>query len=296
MGEGHPECPQRLQAIEERLRGGGLLGRIQQVEAPAATVDQLLRVHDSAHIERVLQADTSSGLVWHDPDTAQGPDTAAAALHAAGAGVKAVELVLADQVELAFCAVRPPGHHAERSRAMGFCFFNNIAVAAAHALAQGLERVAILDFDVHYGNGTADIFAGDGRVRFYSTYQHPLYPYWEGLPGAGNLIDVALPPAAGSRQFRAAVGEHWLGALAEQRPQMILVSAGFDAHAEDPLAALRLGDDDYAWMAAQIRQVAESCCPGRVVAMLEGGYALQALGRSVECFLRPFLGASVMAA
>ncbi len=181
MGEGHPECPQRLQAIEERLRGGGLLGRMQQVEAPAATVDQLLRVHDSAHIERVLQADTSSGLVWHDPDTAQGPDTAAAALHAAGAGVKAVELVLADQAELAFCAVRPPGHHAERSRAMGFCFFNNIAVAAAHALAHGLERVAILDFDVHYGNGTADIFAGDGRVRYYSTYQHPLYPYWEGL-------------------------------------------------------------------------------------------------------------------
>jgi len=172
---------------------------------------------------------------------------------------------------------------------MGFCFFNNIAVAAAHALAQGLERVAILDFDLHYGNGTANIFAGDERVRLYSTYQHPLYPYWESLAGVDNLIDVALRPGAGSREFRAEVGARWLGPMLQQRPQMILVSAGFDAHAEDPLGDLRLGDEDYSWMAAQIRQVADTCCPGRVVAMLEGGYALQALARSVECFVRPFL-------
>jgi acetoin utilization deacetylase AcuC-like enzyme len=219
----------------------------------------------------------------------QGPGTAEAALHAAGAGVRAVELVLAAEAGLAFCAVRPPGHHAERRRAMGFCFFNNIAVAAAHALAQGLERVAILDFDLHYGNGTAGIFANDPRVVMYSTYEHPLYPYWEGIPGATNLVDVALPPGAGGEAFRAAVSERWFGAMLQQRPQLILVSAGFDAHAEDPLADLRLGYDDYAWVAARIQEVAEHCCPGRVVAMLEGGYSLHALARSVEHFLQPFL-------
>ena len=293
-GEGHPECPQRLQAIEDRLRGSGLLDFMLQLQAPAASVEQLLRVHDRAHIERVLHADTSHGLVWHDPDTAQGPHTAEAALHAAGAGIKAVEMVLAEEAGLAFCAVRPPGHHAERGRAMGFCFFNNIAVAAAHALAQGLQRVAILDFDLHYGNGTANIFAGDERVRLYSTYQHPLYPYWESRSDTTNLIDVALPPGAGSKEFRAAVSACWLGAMMEQKPQMILVSAGFDAHAEDPLGDLRLGYDDYSWVAAQIQQIAENCCPGRVVAMLEGGYSLHALPRSVERFLQPFLSGDMI--
>ncbi len=289
MGPGHPESPQRLAAIEDRLRLGGLLDFMQQVQAPAATVQQLERVHSPEHVQRVLRADTSRGPVWHDPDTAQGPHTAEAALHAAGAGVRAVELVLAGEAGLAFCAVRPPGHHAERRRAMGFCFFNNIAVAAAHALTQGLERVAILDFDVHYGNGTAEIFAKDPRVVMYSTYEHPLYPYWNGIPGARNLIDVPLPPGSGSEAFRAAVSEHWLGAMLEQKPQMILVSAGFDAHVEDPLADLRLGYDDYSWVAARIQEVAEQCCPGRIVAMLEGGYSLHALARSVERFLQPFL-------
>jgi len=293
-GEGHPECPQRLQAIEDRLRGSGLLDFMLQVQAPAASVEQLLRVHDRAHIERVLHADTSHGPLWHDPDTAQGPYTAEAAQHAAGAGIKAVEMVLADEAGLAFCAVRPPGHHAERGRAMGFCFFNNIAVAAAHALAQGLQRVAILDFDLHYGNGTANIFAGDERVKLYSTYQHPLYPYWESRSDADNLVDVALPPGADSQEFRAAVSACWLGAMMQQKPQMILVSAGFDAHAEDPLGDLRLGYDDYSWVAAQIQQIAENCCPGRVVAMLEGGYSLHALPRSVERFLQPFLSGDMI--
>lgn len=289
MGEGHPECPQRLSAIEDRLRLSGLLDFMQQVEAPPATVEQLQRVHSAEHVRRVLNADTSRGPVWHDPDTAQGPNTAEAALHAAGAGVKAVDLVLGGKAGLAFCAVRPPGHHAESRRAMGFCFFNNIAVAAAHALASGLERVAILDFDVHYGNGTAEIAARDPRMVLYSTYEHPLYPYWDGIPGANNLVDVALPPGAGGEAFRAAVSERWLPAMLEQQPQMILVSAGFDAHAEDPLADLRLGYDDYSWVAARIQEVAEQCCPGRIVAMLEGGYSLHALARSVERFLQPFL-------
>jgi acetoin utilization deacetylase AcuC-like enzyme len=161
-------------------------------------------------------------------------------------------------------------------------------------LALGLQRVAILDFDVHYGNGTANIFSGDDRVKLYSTYQHPLYPYWESRSDITNLIDIALPPGAGSREFRAAVSGGWLGAMMEQKPQMILVSAGFDAHAEDPLGGLRLGYDDYSWVAAQIQQIAESCCPGRVVAMLEGGYSLHALARSVERFLQPFLNGDMI--
>ncbi|MGH8515874.1 MAG: histone deacetylase family protein, partial [Panacagrimonas sp.] len=201
-----------------------------------------------------------------------------------------VDLVLDDQAQLAFCAVRPPGHHAERDRAMGFCFFNNVAVGAAHALHRGLSRVAILDFDLHYGNGTADIFMGDERVTLYSTYQHPLYPQWSGAPHAPNLVDVPLHAYAGSEAFRAAVTEHWLPRLELQRPQIILVSAGFDAHAKDPMGDLRLQFQDYAWIGEVIRDVAEHCCSGRVVATLEGGYDLPTLARCTEMFLHPFLG------
>lgn len=289
MGEGHPESPRRLQVIEDRLRATGLLDFVRRVEAPAASEDQLLRVHTREHVARVLHADVRSGPIWHDADTAQGEHSAQAALHAAGAGIKGVELALAGAAELAFCAVRPPGHHAERARAMGFCLFNNVAVAAAHALALGLNRVAILDFDLHYGNGTADIFAGDERVWLYSTYQHPLYPYWSGAPHAANLVDVPLAPYAGGEAFRHGVNVHWQPALERQRPELILVSAGFDAHAEDPLGDLRLGYDDFAWIGERIRHWAQVWCRGRAVALLEGGYALHALARSVESFLRPFL-------
>jgi acetoin utilization deacetylase AcuC-like enzyme len=279
-----------LTAIEDRLRLTGLLDFMQQVQAPAAEPAQLRRVHDAAYVERVLHADTSAGPVAHDADTVQSEHSLEAALHAAGAGIKGVDLVLAGTAGMAFCAVRPPGHHAERMRAMGFCLFNNIAVAAGHALERGLRRVAILDFDLHYGNGTADIFAGDERVWLYSTYQHPFYPYWTGISEAPNLVDVPLRPYSDGAKFRAAVQEHWLPALARQQPELILVSAGFDAHAEDPMGDLCLGYDDYSWIAAQIQLVAEAHCPGRVVAMLEGGYCLHALARSVEHFLQPFLG------
>lgn len=290
MGSGHPERPQRLLAIEQRLRERGLLGRMRQLEAPAATLEQLVRAHERRHVERVLNADTSRGPLRMDPDTVLAAHTREAALRAAGAGIRAVELALAGETGLAFCAVRPPGHHAERDQVMGFCFFNSAAVAAAHALELGLQRVAILDFDLHYGNGTADIFAGDERVWLYSTYQSPLYPGWQGRPDCLNLVDLPLPPGAGSAEFRAAVERGWLGAMRAQRPELIVVSAGFDAHAEDPLGDLQLEDEDYSWMARQILAISEECCPGRVVAMLEGGYALPALARSVECFLRPFLG------
>lgn len=290
MGSLHPERPQRLQAIEDRLRASGISDFLQREEAPLATREQLLRVHSAQHIDSLFGADLSRGPRSIDGDTIQSGHTLEAALHAAGAAVLGVEQVLADRAGLAFCAVRPPGHHAERDRAMGFCFFNNIAVGAAHALALGLDRVAILDFDLHYGNGTADIFLEDPRVGLYSTYQHPLYPQWTGAPRATHLVDVPLRAYSGGEAFRAAVTEHWLPALERQKPQLILVSAGFDAHAQDPLGDLRLGYEDYRWIGALIRDLAEHCCEGRVVASLEGGYELHALARSVEFFLQPFLG------
>jgi acetoin utilization deacetylase AcuC-like enzyme len=215
-----------------------------------------------------------------------GPHTLAAAL-------RGVDLALDGKARLAFCAVRPPGHHAERARAMGFCFFNNVAVGAAHALARGLSRIAILDFDVHYGNGTADIFQNDPRVTLLSTYQHPLFPGWKGAPHAPNLVDVPLGPHSGSTAFRAAVATQWLPVLQAQQPELILVSAGFDAHQDDPLGELRLRTEDFGWIGGVIHDVAEACCEGRVVATLEGGYDPAALGRSVEQFLRPFLGQRV---
>ena len=290
MGPAHPESPQRLHAIADRLRATGLDGFLLQAEAPLATVEQLQRVHSPAYVDRILNADVHGEPLPVDDDTAQGPHTLKAALHAAGAGILAVDLCLGDKAGLAFCAVRPPGHHAERERAMGFCFFNNVAVAAAHALSCGLEQVAILDFDLHYGNGTADIFAGDERVWLFSTYQHPLYPDWAGAPEAKNLVDVPLPAHSGSTAYRHAVSERWLPELERLQPQLILVSAGFDAHMQDPLGDLRLNYDDYRWTGAVIRELAETCCEGRVVATLEGGYDLVALARSVESFLRPFLG------
>jgi acetoin utilization deacetylase AcuC-like enzyme len=291
MDPGHPECPERLAAIEDRLIASGLDLFLQRREAPEASIDALLRVHDVDHVESVLRTRPAEGLVRIDPDTSMNAHTAEAALRAAGAGLLAVDLLLSGQAGFVFCAVRPPGHHAERARAMGFCFFNSIAVAAAEALARGLARVAVLDFDVHYGNGTADIFRREPRVLLCSTYQHPLYPYWAGDPDAPGRVDAPLPAGAGSDAYRAAVRDHWLPALERFAPQMLLVSAGFDAHRRDPLAQLQLTDEDYAWSARQIQELADRHCEGRVLAMLEGGYDPHALARCVEAFVRPFVGA-----
>lgn len=294
MGPDHPERPRRLDAIEDRLRKSGLHDFMRAFEAHRAQREHLLRVHDAAHVDAVFRADLRRGPVAIDDDTTQTQDSLDAALHAAGAGLLAVELVLQSRAEAAFCCVRPPGHHAERSRAMGFCFFNNVAVAAAHARARGVERIAILDFDVHYGNGTADIFKGDPGVWLYSTYQHPLYPEWQGAPDAPNRVDVPLDAGSGGDALRHAVAERWLPALERQRPQLVLVSAGFDAHADDPLGGLRWRERDYAWLGALIRDLAHASASGRVVATLEGGYDLPALGRSVEAFVRPLLGAELL--
>lgn len=288
MGAYHPESPRRLQAISDHLLTAGLMPLFLQLEAPQASRAALEKVHATDAIDRILDARPGQRYLQIDPDTAMNAYTVEAALRAAGAAVLAVDTVLAGDAGLAFCAVRPPGHHAERSTPMGFCFFNNIAVAAAHALDAGLSRVAIVDFDVHYGNGTADIFRDDPRVLLCSTYQEALFPGWCNDHGIAHLLDVPLRSGAGSAEYRDAIEQRWLPALCAHRPELILVSAGFDAHADDPLASLQLQTEDYRWTAEVLRDFAAEYCQCRVVATLEGGYELTALTHSVEAFLRPF--------
>ena len=276
-GASHAERPQRLQAVTEALREA--LPNLDWHEAPRATRGQLLRVHDEALLALVLDTRVVAPMAL-DPDTVLGPGSAEAALRAAGAGVAAVDAVLAGATRRAFCAVRPPGHHATGSVAMGFCLFNSIAVAAAHDRDQhGLARVAVIDFDVHHGNGTQAIFESDPRVMYLSSHQLPLYPDsgYVDERGVGNVINAPLPPGTGSAGFRAAWRERLLPALDGFRPQLLLVSAGFDAHRLDPLAQLELEADDYRWLTAELLAIAGRHAQGRVVSMLEGGYHLGAL-------------------
>jgi acetoin utilization deacetylase AcuC-like enzyme len=291
MGAHHPERPARLTAIEDQLIASGVGAHLRRFEAPLATDEQLARVHPIEYVQAVRHAAPSEGTVHLDPDTAMNPWSLQAALRAAGAAVLAVDLVLQKKVTTAFCAVRPPGHHACRARPMGFCIFNNVAVAARHALhAHGLDRVAIIDFDVHHGNGTEDIFEADPQVLMASTFQHPFYPYSGTDDPAANMVNIPLAAGTGSREFRQAVREAWLPALHEFAPQLILFSAGFDAHAEDDMAMLRFTDADYAWVTEQVKEIAERHAQGRMVSVLEGGYALSALGRSVVQHLRVMAG------
>jgi acetoin utilization deacetylase AcuC-like enzyme len=292
MGPYHPECPDRLHAIGDRLISAGLDMYLRHYTAPEATAAQLARVHDASYIALIEAESPDSGLHFIDPDTAMNAHSLNAARHAAGAVVLATDLVVRGECRTAFCAVRPPGHHAERSRAMGFCLFNNVAVGAAHAIAaHGVERVAIVDFDVHHGNGTEDIFAGDSRVLMVSTFQHPLYPYSGTENPAGNMVNVPLRAGSGSDEFREAVHTHWLPALEQHRPEVIYVSAGFDAHREDPLAGLKLVESDYAWVTRELLAVAGRHGKGRIVSTLEGGYALSALGRSAAEHIRELVAA-----
>jgi acetoin utilization deacetylase AcuC-like enzyme len=291
MGAHHPERPARLTAIEDQLIASGVGQYLTRYEAPLATDEQLARVHPPDYVRAIRDAAPHAGTVHLDPDTAMNPWTLQAALRAAGAAVLAVDLVLEKKVTSAFCAVRPPGHHACRARPMGFCIFNNVAVAARHALHQhGLERVAIIDFDVHHGNGTEDIFEGDDNVLMASTFQHPFYPYSGTDDPARNMVNVPLAAGAGSREFREAVREAWIPALHDFSPQLIVFSAGFDAHAEDEMAMLRFSDADYAWVTEQLKAVADKHAGGRMVSMLEGGYALSALGRSAVQHIKVMAG------
>ena len=292
MGPYHPECPDRLTAISDRLIAAGLDSYLTAYEAPAATEQQLLRAHSAAYLAELEAASPASGLHCIDPDTALNPHTLTAARHAAGAVTLATDLVVRGECQTAFCAERPPGHHAERRRAMGFCVYNSIAVGALHALdAHGLSRVAVVDFDVHHGNGTEDVFSGDNRVLMVSTFQHPLYPYSGTDNPAANMINVPLAAGTGSDGFRDVVRTRWLPALEAFRPELIFISAGFDAHREDPLAGLKFTEADYAWVTRELVKVAGRHARGRIVSSLEGGYALNALGRSAAEHVRELVAA-----
>ena len=287
MGAGHPESPQRLKSVLAALEASGLAARLDKREAPAASREQLERVHAREHIDFVFESAPQGGYAYLDPDTSMNERSLSAALHAAGALVAATDLVVSGETKRAFCAVRPPGHHATRERPMGFCIFNNVAVGAAHALeAHGLERVAILDFDVHHGNGTEDAFHDDPRVMLCSTFQHPYYPYSGADSGNEHIINVPLAAMTDGSGFRAAVERFWMPALEAYRPQLVFVSAGFDAHRDDPLAYLKLDDEDYRWVTERLVEVAQRHAEGRVVSTLEGGYNTQALGRCVVEHLR----------
>ncbi len=291
MGAHHPECPARLTAIEDQLLASGLMDHLERVEAPKATRAQLQRVHDADYLDAIEQASPSEGWVQLDPDTAMNSHTLDAALRAAGAAVLATDRIIAGSAANAFCSVRPPGHHALRGRAMGFCVFNTVAVAAAHALEHhGLKRIAIVDFDVHHGNGTEETFCEDERVLMVSTFQHPFYPYSGTSGRSARMVNIPLAARSGSREFRAAVETHWLPALADFKPQMLFVSAGFDAHREDELAMLNLVEADYAWVTEKLLAVASLYADGRMVSMLEGGYALSALGRSAAVHVKALAG------
>lgn len=291
MGTYHPESPARLSAISDHMIAQGLDHYFSYYDAPLATFEQLLRVHPASHLERLKRNSPMHGIVHLDPDTAMNPHTWQAALRSAGAGVMAVDLVVSGEVQNAFCAIRPPGHHAERANPMGFCFFNNIAVAAEHALkAHGLSRVAIIDFDVHHGNGTEDCFSGNGHVLMASIFQHPYYPYSGTDNESFNMLNVPVPRGMGSEEFRMVVTDTWMPRLMEFMPEMIFISAGFDAHVEDEMGGTNLTEKDFAWVTDQLKLLADESAKGRIVSMLEGGYVLSSLSRSVAAHIKALAG------
>ena len=291
MGTSHPESPLRLSVIEDRLIETGFDFALRHYDAPAVSCKQLERVHDPDYVEDIFRMAPVQGLKQIDEDTSMNPHTLEAALHAAGAVVMAADLVLGDETGSAFCGVRPPGHHAERARSMGFCIFNNVAVGAAHALVHhGLQRVAIVDFDVHHGNGTEDIFRNDPRVLYCSSFQHPFYPHTDITWTSEHIIKTPLRAGDDGRQFRDAIMHDWMPALHAFEPELVLISAGFDGHAQDDMSHLRLNDEDYAWITRKIKSVADAHAGGRIISVLEGGYHLPSLARSVAIHLSTLLG------
>lgn len=281
-GDGHPESSDRLRAIDKHLRESTLWPHLVKVSAPMATPAQLKAVHSSEYVDRVHKLFPLRQPVHLDGDTTLSEFSLDASLRAAGAVIRGVDLVMSGSVSNAFCAVRPPGHHACSSKAMGFCVFNNIAVAAAHAInSYRLRRVLIIDFDVHHGNGTEDIFADQADVLMCGFFQSPLYPGSGGLHGASNMVNCPLPAGATQSEIKQAIENYWLQAIDDFNPDLVLVSAGFDAHVNDPLAALCLNSQDYQWLTEFCQRVADTYCQGRLVSSLEGGYQLEALAESV---------------
>jgi acetoin utilization deacetylase AcuC-like enzyme len=295
MGRGHPECPQRLAAIDDHLIATGLDIALDRRDAPLVSLDDVQLAHTAGYViglRDVLEEVESTGQMRAlDPDTAASAGTWKAVQRAAGAAVAATDAVIDGNAENAFCSVRPPGHHATRDEAMGFCFFNSVAIAARHALdKRGLKRVALIDFDVHHGNGTEDIIAGDERVLMVSFFQHPLYPYSGGTPKGDNMVNLPIPPYTKGGEIRELIEANWMPRLEEFKPEMIFISAGFDAHRDDDLGQLGLVEADYAWITQRIKAVADRHSKGRIVSCLEGGYNLGALARSVAAHLRVLSG------
>ena len=292
---GHPESPKRIEAIEQALRKSALWHLMQKAEAPEVSDVQLARVHTRRYITSLENQTPAEGTVKIDEDTYLGRDTLSAARHGAGAAVKAVDMVMKKQAKNAFCAIRPPGHHAHADKASGFCFINNAAVAAMHAVAEyHLQRVAIIDFDLHHGDGTEDIFRDDPRVMFLSSFEHPLYPF-SGTTFSGsnpNVIPLPMKAGDGSDTFRDLVRAKWLPQLAGFRPQLIIFSAGFDAHKDDTLGHLNLTEADFEWLTKKILLIANRCCHGHIVSILEGGYNLPSLAASAKAHLACLIKAS----
>jgi acetoin utilization deacetylase AcuC-like enzyme len=296
MGPGHPECPERLDAIEDRLLASGLGIVLERRDAPEASPADIELAHTRMHVTSLrglsqeLDEHIKAGgrdYAQIDPDTLMNPHTWKAALRAAGAALAATDAVIAGELENAFCAVRPPGHHACHDRAMGCWFFNNIAVAAKYALERhGLQRVAIVDFDVHHGNGTEDILGGDERVLMVGFFQHPFYPYTGADSHADNMVNLPVPAYTRGQAVRELIEQSWIPRLEAFKPEMIFISAGFDAHREDDLGQMGLVEADYTWITSRVKEIAKKYASGRIVSSLEGGYNLNALGRSVDAHIR----------
>lgn len=287
ISPGHPECPERLGAILDQLKKADVYDYLRHLEAPLASMKSVSLAHPDQYIEGLVAQSPKSGRVQLDADTALNEHSLDAALRGCGAAVLAVDQIMSGEADNAFCLVRPPGHHAERTQAMGFCLFGNVVVAARHALENhGLKKVAILDFDVHHGNGTEDIVDGDERILFCSSFQHPFYPggFRKNVPG--QRVNVPLQKGTSSADYRAAISEAWLPAIDDFAPDLIVVSAGFDAHMDDPLAEIELMDNDFVWITEKIMSLAEKHASGRIVSMLEGGYSLTALARSATLHIK----------
>jgi acetoin utilization deacetylase AcuC-like enzyme len=292
MGSFHPECPERLAAIEDALIASGVGQTLDRRDAPLALPAQLELAHGAQHVAALQQlAALGREYIALDADTVMGRHSYVAALRAAGACVAATDAVLGGEISNAFCAVRPPGHHAMHAKAMGFCFFNNIAIAALHALHNhGLQRVLVADFDVHHGNGTEDILAGNEQVLMTSFFQHPFYPYSGAAPKGSNMLNVPVAAYSRGAAIRDLVQQQWLPRIEAFAPQMVFISAGFDAHRDDDLGQLDLVEADYVWLTQTLMSVADKYANGRIVSSLEGGYNLQALGRSVVAHVRTLAG------
>ena len=294
MGEGHPERPDRLRAIADALSASAF-NALKREQAPSADLAVIERVHPARYVEAIRAASPKQGLVWLDPDTGMNPKSYDAALRATGAAVYAVDQVMSGNADNAFCAVRPPGHHAERARPMGFCLFNSVAIAAEHARAShGAERVAVVDFDVHHGNGTQNAFWSDKDLFYGSTHQMPLFPGTGALSetGVGNIFNAPLNPLDGSNRFREAFQTRILPALHNFGPDLVLISAGFDAHREDPLAQIQLTEEDFTWVTEELMEMADKHAGGRIVSLLEGGYDLDALARSTAVHVQALMQAA----